>query len=66
MAIAHPWEIFNLKQNEYGQMMTFYLRDWNVVNNEMLNMILSKDVLSTSWVRIDGLKPKMDLLYAVQ
>lgn len=50
MAIAFRWETFTLKQNEYGPITSFSLRDENVVNNEMLEMILSKDVFSASWL----------------
>ncbi len=34
----------------------FSLRDENVVNNEMLEMILSKDVFSAGWVKVDDVE----------
>ena len=44
MAIALHWETFPLKQNEYGPIQSYHFIDENVVNNEMLEMILSKEV----------------------
>lgn len=58
MAIAYHRETINLKQNEYRPIKSFSLRDENVVNNETFEMILSKDVFSTSWVKIDCLEYK--------
>lgn len=62
MAIAYHWETFTLKQNEYGPIKSFLFRDENVVNNEMLETILSKDVFSTSWVKVDGVEYKAGLV----
>ena len=62
MAIAYHWETFTLKQNEYGPFKSFSLRDENVVNNEMLEMILSKVVFSTSWVKVKGEEYKAGLV----
>lgn len=62
MAIAYHWETFTLKQNEYGPIKSFLFRDENVVNNEMLETILSKDVFSTSWVKLDGVEYKAGLV----
>lgn len=33
-----------------------------MVNNEMLELILSKDVFSTSWVKVDGVEYKAGLV----
>lgn len=62
MAIAYHWETFTLKQNEYGPIKSFSLEDVNVVNSEMLEMILSKDAFSTSWVKVDGVEYKGGLV----
>ncbi|KAM4531403.1 uncharacterized protein PAE49_023617 [Odontesthes bonariensis] len=62
MAIAYHWETFTLKQKEYGPMKSFSLRDENVVNSEMCEMLLSKDVFSTSWVKVDGVEYKGGLV----
>ena len=61
MAIAYHWETFTLKQKEYGPIKSFSVRDENVVNNEMLEM-LPKDVFSTSWVKVDGVEYKPGLV----
>lgn len=61
MAIAYHWESFTLKQKEYGPIKSFSLEDENVVNSEMLEM-LSKDVFSTSWVKVDGVEYKAGLV----
>ena len=62
MAIAYHWETFTLKQKEYGPMKSFSLRDEIVVNSEMCEMLLSKDVFSTSWVKFDGVEYKGGLV----
>lgn len=59
MAIAYHWETFSLKQKEFGPIKSFSLRGESVVNSEML---LSKDVFSTSWVKIDGVEYKAGLV----
>ena len=62
MAIAFHWETVILKKDKYGPIKSFSLRDENAVNNEMLEIILSKDVFSTSWVEVDGVEYKAGLV----
>lgn len=56
MTISCHWETFKHQQNEYGTITTFSLRDENVFNNQMLERIMSKHVLSTSWVKVSGIE----------
>ncbi|CAK6981099.1 uncharacterized protein LOC122832408 isoform X2 [Scomber scombrus] len=49
-------------KKEYGPMKSFSLSDENVVNSEMCEMLLSKDVFSTSWVKVDGVEYKGGLV----
>ena len=62
MAIALHWETFPLKQNEYGPIKCYHFIDENVVNNEMLETILSKEVFSTRMVKVDGVECKAGLV----
>ncbi|XP_051947286.1 uncharacterized protein LOC127618717 [Xyrauchen texanus] len=62
MAIAYHWESFTLKHNEFGSIKSFTLREENVVSNHILEMILSKDAFSTSWVKVDGVEYRAGLV----
>ena len=64
MAIAYHWEALNLKHNEYGPIKPFSLSDENVVNNDNLETVLSKEAFSTTWFKVDGVEYKV--LCAVQ
>ena len=65
MAIAYHWETFTLKQKEYGPMKSFSLRDENVVNSEMCEMLLSKMFSQQVGLKSMVLSTKVDLLFAV-
>ncbi|XP_032413320.1 uncharacterized protein LOC116730938 [Xiphophorus hellerii] len=56
MATAYHWETISIKENEHGPLKPFSLKDEDVVNKEMLQMISSGDVFSTSWVRVEGVE----------
>lgn len=62
MALAYHWETFTLKHNEFGPIKSFSIGDENVVRNQMLEMFLSKDVFSTSWVKVDGVEYRAGLV----
>jgi len=62
MSIAYHWESFTLKHNEFGPIKSFTLENENVVSNHILEMILSKDVFSTSWVKVDGVEYRAGLV----
>lgn len=55
MAIAYDWEIFTKKQTSKGQLNLIPSGE-NVINNKMLEMILSKYVFSSGWVKVDGVE----------
>lgn len=61
MTIVDHWEIVTLKPKEYGPIKSFSWRDGYVFKSEMLEM-LSKDVFSTSWVKVDGVEYKAGLV----
>lgn len=60
MAIAYHWETFTLKHNEFGPIKPFSIG--NEVSNQMLEMFVSKDVFSTSWVKVDGVEYRAGLV----
>jgi len=46
----------------FGPIKSFSIGDENVVSNQMLEMFLSKDVFSTSWVKVDGVEYRAGLV----
>lgn len=60
MAIAYHWETFSLKTQEYGPIKSCVVDKVGVLNMHLLEM--SKEVFSTSWVRVDGIEYKSGLV----
>lgn len=62
MAIAFHWETFNLHQKEYGPIKPFSLREENLVHNEHFEIMSSKEVFSSTWVKVNGVEYKAGLV----